>query len=80
MTALTTPGQIELYRLITLRAALRLELHGMKRRGQSAYAIIKQEFNLKGTKTKVLEQYSTLLDAMLDEARSSGHLSPKEND
>ena len=41
MTALTTPEQIGKFRLATLRSALKLEMKGMKRRGQSAYAILK---------------------------------------
>jgi len=36
MHALTTPAQIDRYRLLTLRAAVRLETLGMTRKGQSA--------------------------------------------
>lgn len=62
---LTTPQQIELYRLVTLRAALRLELHGMTRRGRSAYAVIKEEFALKGSKQKVFDQYNAIVEDAL---------------
>ena len=34
----------------------------MKRRGQSAYAIIKAEFSLKGSKQKVYDQLTELLN------------------
>ena len=34
----------------------------MSKRGRSAYSIIKQEFGLKGSKTKVLEQFSRMID------------------
>ena len=48
-------------RLFVLKAALSLELHGMKRRGRSAYAIIKSEFNLKGNKAKVYDLFCDLV-------------------
>lgn len=44
-----------------LRGALKMEIFGMKRRGQSAYSIIKQEFGLKGNKRSVLEQFEKLI-------------------
>jgi len=47
---------VDFYRLLTLRSALELEILGMKRRGRSAYAIIKQEFGFKGNKQKVYDQ------------------------
>ena len=62
MTALTTPDQIARYRLATLRAALRLEIAGMKRsRGPSAYAILKKE-GFTGTRADILEQINKQLE------------------
>ena len=62
MTALTTPDQIARYRLATLRAALKLEILGMKRsRGPSAYAILKTE-GFTGTRADILEQINKLLE------------------
>ena len=62
MTALTTPDQIERYRLATLRAALKLEIAGMKRsRGPSAYAILKKE-GFTGTRADILEQINKQLE------------------
>jgi len=49
-------------RILTLRAALKLELKGMKSRGSSAYSIIKREFGFKGSKAKVLEQLNDFID------------------
>jgi hypothetical protein len=43
---LTTPEQIERYRLVTLRAAVRLESVGMKRKGKSAAAISRELLGL----------------------------------
>ena len=57
------PEGIELYRMATLRAALKLEVLGMKRRGgRSVFAIVKKENNLKGTKRQVLEQFTKLYE------------------
>ena len=59
---ITEPNQIALYRLLTLRAGLRLELRGLKvSKGRTCYAIIKQEFGLKGDKASVLEQFENYL-------------------
>lgn len=61
---ITEPNQIELYRLLTLRAGLRLELRGLKiSKGRSCYAIIKQELGFKGSKAQVLEQFEDFLGA-----------------
>ena len=56
MTALTTPEQINLYRLCTLRTGLKLEIRGMQMsRGRSCYAILKAE-GYKGTKQTILDK------------------------
>ena len=63
MTMLTTPDQINMYRVLTLRAGLRLEVRGMKlSRGLSCYALIKNEFGFKGNKAKVLDQMNAFID------------------
>jgi hypothetical protein len=56
MTAivLDTPELIARYRLLTLRAALRLEIAGMKKRGQSAYQTLKNE-GIEMSDTYILE-------------------------
>jgi hypothetical protein len=56
MIVLETPEQIAMFRLLSLRSALKLECLGMKRRGQSAYSIVKAELRLKGNKKSVLKQ------------------------
>ena len=58
---ITGKDNIELYRMLTLKYALKLEVAGLKRKGRTAYAIIKEEFNLKGNKQKVLDQFSSLI-------------------
>lgn len=60
-----TPEKVKAYRLLALKAALKLELVGLKvRRGFSAFATVKQEFGLKGSKASVLEQYTEILRGM----------------
>ncbi len=66
MIVLETPEQIAMFRLLSLKSALKLECLGMKRRGQSAYAIVKAELGLKGNKKSVLEQ----LEQIIEEAKN----------
>lgn len=58
---LDTPDQIARYRLTTLRAMLKLEIAGMKKRGPSAYAILKAD-GFTGTRAAVLEQLNKHLE------------------
>ena len=62
-----TPYKIDLYALLSLRAALRLEVVGLKGRGKSAYAIAKQELGVKGNKQKVLDQVNQMIQSMKDQ-------------
>jgi len=62
---ITGKENIENFRLLTLRSALRLEVRGMKRRGRSAYAIVKEEFGLKGNKQKVLDALNKIIHEKL---------------
>ena len=58
MVQVLTGEAITIYRNRVLLSALKLECKGMSRSsGPSAYAIIKKEFNLKGSKKQVLEQF-----------------------
>ena len=61
------PDSVELYRWQVLKQALKMEILGMKRRGKSAYSIIKEEFNLKGNKQKVLKQLEEILISINNE-------------
>ena len=62
MITLDTPEQIDMFRLLSLRSALKLECLGMKRRGQSAYSIIKAEYGFKGNKKSVLQQLEEIIE------------------
>ena len=61
----TTPEQISFFRLVALKGALKLETLGMKRRGRSAYSIVKEEFGFKGNKKKVLSQLEELIEELI---------------
>ncbi len=53
---------MKLYRMLTLKSGLKLELLGMRMtRGKTCYARIKEEFGLKGTKQRVAEQFEALV-------------------
>ena len=62
-----TPYKIDLYALLSLRAALRMEVAGLKGRGKSAYSIAKQELGVKGNKQKVLDQVNQMIQSMKEE-------------
>lgn len=56
MIVADTPEAIDRFRLVALKGALKMEVLGMRRRGQSVYSIVKQEFGYKGNKASVLKQ------------------------
>jgi len=57
-------NQIYGARLLTLRTGLGLELQGLRMsRGRTCYSIIKNEFNLKGNKQKVYDQFTDIVTA-----------------
>lgn len=59
---LDRPDQIEHFRFLTLRQGLKLEIKGMRMsRGVSAYAILKRELGLKGSRISVFNQLSEML-------------------
>jgi hypothetical protein len=51
-------------RIAVLVGALKLEVLGMKRRGRSVYAIVKDEFGLRGNKRRVLEQLTDIKERL----------------
>ena len=57
------PEQIELYQMLVLRSALKLEMLGLKMsRGRTAYSSIKQMFNLNGSRQKVLDMFNQIIE------------------
>jgi len=66
MSALTTPEQIALYRLATLRSALKLESRGLRiSKGPTALSILRSEYGYKGKREAILAQVTQdVADAM----------------
>jgi hypothetical protein len=62
MSVITDPKLIKLFRMKVLLGALNLEIRGMRRVGKSTFSIIKTEFNLKGNKAKVYEQFKKVIE------------------
>ena len=57
------PEQIELYQMLVLRSALKLEMRDMKMsRGRTADSSIKQMFNIKGSRQKVLDIFNEIIE------------------
>ena len=52
----------QLMQMIVQKHALKLEIYGMKRRGRSANVLIKEMYGLKGSKQKVLEQFTGIIE------------------
>ena len=53
----------ELYALLRLKSALKLECAGMKHSKGSVYAKVKKDFGFKGNKQSVLEQLIHQIDS-----------------
>jgi len=58
-----TPQKIELYQMLVLRSALKLEMMGLKMsKGRTAYSAIKKMFNLNGNRQKVLDTFNEIIE------------------
>lgn len=56
------PSDINAFRLLALKGALKLESKGLKMsRGRSALSVVKAEFGFKGNAATVLPQFEALL-------------------
>ena len=61
MSIITGKENIDRYRLIVLKHGLKLEMLGMQKRRPSCYSVIKEEFDLKGSKQKVYDKFCELI-------------------
>jgi len=61
-----TGDQIPMFRLLTLRQGLELELKGIRltAKTRSCYSIVKSEFGFKGNKQNVYNQLVDYIDAL----------------
>jgi hypothetical protein len=59
-----TGDDIRIYRLLTIRRGLRMEIEGMRMtsRGSTCYAIARREFGFKGNRAKVLAQLNDYIN------------------
>ena len=56
------PEQIQLYQMLVLRSALKLEMLGLKMsKGKTAYSAIKKIFHLNGSRQKVLDIFNEII-------------------
>ena len=62
---------VSIFRLITIKHALKLETMGMKHSRGSVYAMVKREFNLHGNKQSVYDQFVTLSERLIEEHRAA---------
>lgn len=54
---------VNVFRMIVLANGLKAEVRGMRMsRGRTCYAVIKQEFGLRGNKARVLAQFLPLVE------------------
>ena len=63
MIVADTPQKIELFQMLVLRSALKLEMLGFKTRARrTAYSAIKKIFHLKGSRQKVLDMFNEIIE------------------
>lgn len=82
---LDTPEDIDFYRLAALKGALQLEMKGFRRKGRSAYMILKADYGFVGTRGQVLAKAETEIEHRINERRrvvreQSDRLSPGPRD
>lgn len=63
MAEVLTGNAIQLFQLKVLLSALKLETLGMKHSRGSAYATVKRQFGLTGSKAKVYAEFKAMVDA-----------------
>ena len=56
------PTQPEMFNMLAQKAALKLELHGMKMSRGSVYAHVKRTYGLRGNKQRVYTQFCELCE------------------
>ena len=60
-TLYNKPEDILLFRMLSQKAALELEIKGLRKKGRTMYSMIKQEYNLRGSRESVLEQFGNFI-------------------
>ena len=70
MTTITGTENIAFARLIALKHMLHLEIKGMKRRGRSAYAIVKEETGFRGNRQRVYDQLEEYINEQVFDSKA----------
>jgi hypothetical protein len=65
---ITGEANIRMWRMLTMKHALRLECLGMKHSQGSVYALVKREFGFKGSKASVLAQLTAHIETLREVA------------
>jgi len=60
-TLYNKPEDILLFRRLSQKASLELEIKGLRKKGRTMYSMIKQEYNLRGSRESVLEQFGNFI-------------------
>ena len=60
-TLYNKPEDILLFRMLSQKASLELEIKGLRKKGRTMYSMIKQEYNLRGSRESVLEQFGNFI-------------------
>lgn len=55
-----TGESVKYFQMASLLAGLKLEVKGLKKKGESCYTKIRRDYGLRGNKQKVLEQFEAL--------------------
>ena len=64
---INTPEKIDMYRMHVLHKMLKLEMLGVKMsksRQPSAYSVIKKEYGLKGSRQKVYDAFTEIINTI----------------
>lgn len=71
LIVLKTPDAISFASMAALKGAVKLEIIGLKRRGESASAIAKRRYGLKGNKQSVYDQLCQMTEDAINTRRNS---------
>jgi uncharacterized protein (DUF2141 family) len=62
MSQVFTGHGVTMFSLLSLKSRLSLEISGLKGRGQTAYAIVKNRYGFKGSRKAVYDQFCNFIE------------------
>ncbi len=75
-TIITGEADTRLASMMVQRSALKLELKGLRRRGESVFSIVKRTYGLTGSKQKVFDRFNQIVEEA-KAARLAAQLQPQ---